>query len=232
MSTEAGSRSPPPSPTACRSNGQQHRTAHPARRGQPPLPAIPATRQPANPPRQRASAPPGHRQRDRQRPRRHAHSQCPARRRPRHHRELMKPARAAAQFCAEPAAPAFAARPAPASSATASTALRNGQPTPRMSLRQPYKPVMLANHDPGGRQPGPWRAAVCTCGWRSPVFGADTAGTMDPLHAWPTPAICTSGRCPCDRRGQVPAATSQNMLGAVVPGHHRRFLASVTSVAR
>lgn len=25
--------------------------------------------------------------------------------------------------------------------------------------------------------------AVCSCGWRSPVFGADkTAGTMDPLQ--------------------------------------------------
>ena len=25
--------------------------------------------------------------------------------------------------------------------------------------------------------------AVCTCGWRSPVFGADkTTGTMDPLQ--------------------------------------------------
>lgn len=198
MSTEAGSRSPPPSPTACRSNGQQHRTAHPARRGQPPLPAIPATRQPANPPRQRAWAPPGHRQRDRQRPRRHAHSQYPARRRPRHHRELMKPARAAAQFCAEPAAPAFAARPAPASSATASTALRNGQPTPRMSLRQSYKPVMLANHDPGGRQPGPWRATVCTYGWRARCSGP----TRRP-GPW---TRCTRGRRRRSARvGDVPA---------------------------
>jgi hypothetical protein len=26
--------------------------------------------------------------------------------------------------------------------------------------------------------------AVCSCGWRSPVFGADkTTGTMDPLQA-------------------------------------------------
>ncbi len=35
----------------------------------------------------------------------------------------------------------------------------------------------IRDADEGGAQ------AVCTCGWRSPVLGADkTAGTMDPLQ--------------------------------------------------
>ena len=47
--------------------------------------------------------------------------------------------------------------------------------------------------------------AVCSCGWRSPVFGADkTAGTMDRYSARPMLAICTSGRCPCDKRPTCP----------------------------
>ena len=36
--------------------------------------------------------------------------------------------------------------------------------------------------------------AVCSCGWRSPVFGTGkTAGTMDSLQRGLMLAICTSG---------------------------------------
>ncbi len=48
--------------------------------------------------------------------------------------------------------------------------------------------------------------AVCSCGWRSPVFGADkTAGTMTHYSALLMPAICTNGRCPYANRAACPA---------------------------
>ena len=48
--------------------------------------------------------------------------------------------------------------------------------------------------------------AVCSCGWRSPVFGAGKRpARWTRYSARPMLAICTSGRCPCDNWSQVPA---------------------------
>ena len=58
--------------------GQQHRTDDPARRGGPPLPAVPATRHRAHAPCQRSRARPRHRPRHHRRPQRHTHRKCPA----------------------------------------------------------------------------------------------------------------------------------------------------------
>ena len=49
--------------------------------------------------------------------------------------------------------------------------------------------------------------AVCSCGWRSPVFGTGRRpARWTHYSARPMLAICTSGRCPCDNWCQVPCS--------------------------
>ena len=71
--------------------GGQLRAGHPARRGRPPVPALPAARPAPRPPRRRPRPRPVHRPRHRRRPRRHHHRAAPARRRPGHRRHLPPP---------------------------------------------------------------------------------------------------------------------------------------------
>jgi len=74
--------------------------------------------------------------------------------------------------------------------------------------------------------------AVCSCGWRSPVFGADkTAGTMDPLqraadagdlHEWGD--VSAIGGATCRRN-------VRDLLDTVAPGHRWQLCTSLTWVA-
>ena len=68
--------------------GDQLRAGHPARRGRPPVPALPAARPAPRPPRRRPRPRPVHRPRHRHRPRCHHRRAAPARRRPGHRRHL------------------------------------------------------------------------------------------------------------------------------------------------
>jgi len=79
---------------------------------------------------------------------------------------------------------------------------RRGETDHQLPGRSHVTHPMAADHHTTIREAGEGGAqAVCTCGWRSPC----SARTRRPAR-WtrcsrrPKPAICTSGRCPCNRR--------------------------------